>query len=615
MSEVKLQVEIRDAGLCPRYQAVVMELTGKAGGRFLGRMAVDLAKAGMRSIDPVVDLSNYLMLLTGQPLHTFDYDKLVSVGGLEEARIIVRAAREGEKMTLLDGREVAMSEGDIVITSNDVPVALAGAMGGANTVIDGETRRIVVESATFNLYNLRGTQFRHGIFSEAITRFTKGQPAGLTEPVIRRFMEMAERDYGLKTVSEAVDEYPGRAEARSVEVTVAAINETLGSEYGAEEIMRTLDNVGFKVGVKTGGSDGVMRKVKVGGQSTLIVYVPWWRTDIHIPEDVIEEVGRLLGYDGIPARLPGRDFAAPDGDAFGEFKARVRGILSELGANEVLSYSFVSGKLISGAGQDLENSYKITNSISPELEYVRQSIVPSLLEKVRPNVKDGFSDFSLFEVNQVYRKGDGLTEEKVPVGRDDLGLVVTGDYYLAKKYATELLARLGVAAEFTALDATGVCGRPFEPKRAAQIVSADGKVRYGSVGEVRTSVRRAFKLPEVMAGLELNLGRLLEAASPAMKLAERSGYPAVERDLTLRVASGVEYGQVEGLVSEVLRGLGLQFTVTPVGIYQGEDKGWKNVTLRVSFASFEKTLASGEIEGVVGAVTARLQAELKAEVV
>ncbi len=175
-SDLKLEVKIEDAELCPRYSAAVFDLQDNHSVKYLTRDAIFLAKAGMRSIDPMVDLTNIIMLETGQPLHAFDYDKLVVVGGSETPKIIVRAAKDEEKLQLLDGKTIECKASDILITSNNIPVALAGAMGGKNTEIDVSTKRVVLESATFSLYHLRKTQMAHGIFSEAITRLRKASP-------------------------------------------------------------------------------------------------------------------------------------------------------------------------------------------------------------------------------------------------------------------------------------------------------------------------------------------------------------------------------------------------------------------------------------------------------
>lgn len=554
-----VSISIQDAELCPRYVAMVLEKHGELKHKYLTWQDTILCKSGMRPVDPIVDATNYLMLLTGQPLHAFDYDKFVAVGGSSKPKVIVRLARAGEKLTLLDGKEAILNENDIVITSNDVPVALAGAMGGANTAIDENTRNVILEAATFSLYNLRKTQMAHGIFSEAITRFTKGQPAYQCLTVAEEFAAMVSD--GFQTVSVA-DAYPVGSNEITIKVGVDEINGLLGTEYSEKQIVKTLENVGFAVKVKRG---------------QLEVKSPAWRTDIHIKEDIIEEVGRLLGYDNIVPVLP--HHATAEYNKLWEMKTTLRDTLARFGGNEVLTYSFVSEKLLKKAGIAVENSYKIGNSISPELQYVRQTIVPSLLDKAYVNQKLPVDKFAIFEINKVYQKAWGMTDESVPTERMHLGLVLaerkgTGDaYYLAKAYATMVLESLQIVAEFCPLDEKDAMNVPFEPKRAAAIVV--GGEQIGVVGEFKNSVRHNFKLAEYLAGFEMDVEKLL------MLMGEKRVSDKFEvrdkQDITIPTT---------GTYAEALAELQQKYPdarISPVTIYQPAGSSEKNITFHLEF--------------------------------
>lgn len=586
-SDLKLSVKITDAELCPRYSAAVFDLPDHTPSKYLTKDAIFLAKAGMRSIDPMVDLTNIMMLETGQPLHAFDYDKLVTVGNSKSPKIIVRAAEDGEELQLLDGKTISCNPEDILITSSNIPVALAGAMGGKNTEIDASTQRVVLESATFSLYHLRKTQMAHGIFSEAITRFTKGQPTAMTLPVLDETL----RRLAVEPLA-LVDEYPGKTPENVVKITTDVINQLLGSSYDTETIVRTLENVGFEVEL-------------VANTRSLKVVAPAWRTDIHIKEDVIEEVGRLLGYDNLPISLPEKPFIESEIDPMISLKTELREILSSrLDLHEVLTYSFISRSLLEKVGLDPQNSYEIVNSISPELQCFRQQIAPSLLDKVRENLKSGYKDFTLYEVNQVSQKSSGLTPEQTPILKTHLGIVCLGDFYQLKAQVLALFRALRIPVEYTNLSAESAQHDAYlEPKRSADLI-VNGK-KVGAFGEVKTSVLKKFKLETTISAAEFNLDKIVSAPRQQKINHQFSKFPFVERDLTLKVAASTEFGRVLKALDESLARQELYYTVTPVSIYQAaEDAETKNLSFHLKFSNPTKTLNSDEISAIMETISA-----------
>lgn len=548
-------IEVRDTSICPRYSAAVLKISeATRKEKFLSPMQILLAKSGMSSVSKIVDVTNYVMLLTGQPLHAFDYDKFVKVGRQKSPTVVVRLARDDEKITLLDGEEVSLTSNDIVIASSDVPVALAGAMGGENTKIDESTKNILLESASFSLYNLRKTQMGHGIFSEAITRFTKGVPCGGT------FNALAEaaKEIGGKVVS-AVDYYPTPQSQDVVKITTDEINGLLGTNYSDQEIETTLTNVGFEV-----------KETKAG----LSVTPKYWRTDIHIKEDIIEEIGRLTGYDNIRPTLPLH--ATSNANPMFELKKRIRDLMDKLGANEVLTYSFVSGKLLENAGLDAANSYRIVNSISPELQYVRQSIVPSLLSKAYLNEKLPVDRFAIYEQNKVYRKEWGLNSEEVPVEKTSLGFVIAERknhntaYYAAKKYLSEILKQLNIEADYLPLSSQGAEALPYDTNRSAEVM-VDGK-SLGVVGEFKNSVRNNFKLAPYLAGFEIDLDSVLGYASLKKKIE-----PVAKKTEDVTVSTHATYAET----LKEIRGKYPNARILPGTIYQGVGHKEKNMTFHI----------------------------------
>ena len=592
-----LSVTIDEPKLSARYQAVV--LSG-ANGSAQSSVQVQtyLARSGVRPISAVVDVTNYLMLLTGQPLHAFDYDKLCALNN-GKADIHVRVGRgDGDTLKLLDGRVVTLTLDDIVIANGDIPVALAGAMGGQATEIDSSTKNIIVESATFNLYNLRGTQMRHGIFSEAITRFTKGQPAALTAPVLAEAVRLMGEWSGAERVSDVAEAYSDQSSPVLVELSIDKINTTLGTTLEAQDVISLLQSAEFIV--ETHGD-------------LISVTSPYWRTDVNLNEDVIEEVGRLYGFGNINATLPTGDFRAVEPSNFEQLKSTIRNLLVRAGANEVLTYSFVHGDVLQKASQKVEDSYRITNSISPDLQYYRQTLTPSLLGLVHPNSKQGYDDFAVFEINKVHPKPHGLTDEGVPKEIDMVALTVNrkkmdvgSPYYLAKKLLDYLGQSLGLELVYTAIETEPdyPVTAAFEYRRSAYVTDRKTSTFIGIIGEYKKSVMRGFKLPDYSAGFEVDARALLAATQKIGNIySPLSRYPSSARDICFKVESSVSYQRILDEVSNVLVASGLENTITPVDIYQPSDTTTKNITIRIKLTPHNRTLTGDEVNILVNQVT------------
>ncbi len=587
------QVVIEDAGLSDRFMAIVLHGVDEKAQSPV-QLQTYLARSGVRPISASVDVSNYLMLLTGQPTHTYDYDKFKAVAG-DDFSVRVRTARKDESLVLLDGREITMDESDIVIAAGNTAVGLAGAMGGASTIVDATTKTVFLEVATFDLYHLRSTQMRHGIFSEAITRFTKGVPAALGAPVLGEAVRELIEYTGAKPVSGISESYPGVREPIHVSVTLTHINETLGTQFAAEDILDLLQNVGFEV---------------TFDELTADVTVPYWREDIHIAEDVIEEVGRLAGYDTINITLPRRDFIATMPVEFDQLRSHIRSLLVKAGANEVLTYSFVHGDLLKKVGQNPNDAYRIVNSISPDLQYYRQSLTPSLLTLVHPNVKAGYDQFVLFEMNKVHTKLAALTEENVPTEFDSIGFVVTAGkgkgsaFYAAKRYLEYVANVLGLTMRYEPLqEDSSAAATPFEPKRSAAIFDQATGAHIGIIGEYKKSVQKSFKLREWTAGFEIS-PRAIHAAVAELGLRYQplSRYPGTERDITFGVSSGISYQTLIDEVKAALSSTQLVTSVEPLDIYQAEQSDDKNITIRIKLVSYNKTLTNDEVGEVIRTV-------------
>lgn len=624
----ELQVEVRNEipELVPRF--VVVPMTDITVGQSPVWLQVELARVGLRPINNIVDLTNYYMLLTGQPLHAYDYDKVVAQDhGADHATIVVRKPHNGEKLLLLNGKEIEPRYEGILIATRDRAIGLGGVMGGLDTEVDENTRNIILECASFDMYSIRRTSMANGIFSDAVTRFTKGQSPLQNRAVVAKIVEDISRLCGARVAGKMVDDnhLPEDVLARNTlypNVIVAAdfINSRLGLQLSAEDMARLLTNVEFDVQINDG---------------SLTVRAPFWRTDIEIPEDVVEEVGRLYGFDKLPLELPERSISPAPKNVLFDTKAAIREILSSAGANEVLTYSFVHGNLLDKVGQNKEQAFKLGNALSPDLQFFRLSLTPSLLEKVHPNIKAGYDEFALFELGKVHNVTE-KDDEGLPHEANALAIVFAANpkaaaaydgsaFYQVRTFLMQLLDEFGMrgVVAFEPLKNADLYGNPwieqmvapYEPNRSAVLRDLDGRI-WGVMGEFKPSVRRALKLPEFAAAFECDPLLLLQerVQAPYVPLPR---FPKVEQDICLRVAAATTYYQIHRLVRNSLAEVqpdNVLSSLSPVDIYQKPDElDHKQVTLRLSIASYDKTMTDAEVAGMLDHVAAVAKAQLGAE--
>lgn len=604
-TKLALQVKNELTDLVPRFMAVAMaEVTVKPSPFMLQTY---LSRIGLRPINNIVDISNYIMVLTGQPTHAYDADKLQKYGSLS---LETRMSRRGDKINLLNGKQVELQDDSaILITSNDVPVGIAGVMGGADTEVDDSTKNIVIECANFDMYSIRRTSMKYGLFTDAVTRFNKGQSRLQNERVIEEAVVMVLSLARAHVASDVVDVHGDLPEPQPVSVTTEFITSRLGTTMPTEELAQLLRNVEFQV--------------DVNGEE-LRITPPFWRTDIEIAEDIVEEVGRLYGYDRLPLQLPARDLTPVVPNALLSLKARLRDTLSRAGASEVLTYGFVHGELLTKSGQNPDLAFSLTNALSPELQYYRLSLTPSLLEKIHPNIKAGFGRFALFELGKVHNKSE-VDDTGLPKEFDRLSLVLAMDaktaksqtagapYYAAKQYLESVYGTLRYEPAIdTKLSDQLIFAQliaPFEPNRSAIIYKGDKLA--GVVGEFKSSIKKALKLPDYSAGFEVFLSPLSQ--ENATDYVPISRFPKVEQDLTLSVPAAVPYGELADFVNEHLYQLeNTHFTVTPLDIFQ-KDTDHKNVSFRVTISSYERTLTAEEVNRLLDDIASKASQSLQAE--
>jgi phenylalanyl-tRNA synthetase beta chain len=621
-SEIKVEIDNQVPKLVRRFMAVA--ISGLDGGQSSPLwLQTYLSRVGVRPINIIVDIANYMMMLTGQPLHAYDLDKLLKLDDSSTAKLVVRHPKEREKLTLLDGKEICPGPKDIVIASRDKLIGLAGIKGGKETEVSEGTKNILLECANFDMYAVRRTGMSLGQFSDAFTRFTKGQSPLQNDRVLAKTADMICQLANGKVSSQIIDDNPAGlsdSERPDVKVSVEFINSRLGLKLGANDIKQLLTNVEFEVDVH---------------DDRLHIKAPFWRQDIEIAEDIVEEVGRLYGYSKLPLQLPKRDIGPAKINRPGLVKSKIRQILASGGANELLTYSFIHQKLIATSGQNKDSAFRIANALSPDLQYYRLSLLPSLLDKVHQNIKAGAKEFSIFEINPVHVKGNEDTEDSnLPKEFPRLSLVFAAEdklakskytgapYYQALNYLDYLMDKLSVVYSVQEFDEKEIpknmieLAKTFEPKRSALISIKDNIV--GLVGEPKLGVKKGLKLPDYVSMFELDLTLVINSL-PKSTYQELSHYPKVEQDICLRVKEDISYRQVYNQAHSVIQenvGNSGYFSLMPIDIYVSpKDESHKQITLRLSVSSYQKTMTDSEVSSILKDVSDKAAEKLEASVV
>lgn len=586
------RVEISDPQGCPRYLARVIE--DVAFDTSPAWVQARLAACGVRPLGNLVDATNYVLELTGQPLHAFDMDRL------SEERIVVRRAREGERLVTLDDVERKVDADDLVIADARDAQALAGIMGGAASEVGPSTRRVLLESAYFNPRRVYRTARRHDIRTGASQRFEKGANPAMVPAAAALCAELMRRWAGGRVARGAVDVGVGPEPPR-ITLRRARTNAVLGTDVPPQTADRFLTGLGCEVHRE---------------DDTAVVTAPPWRPDLEREIDLIEEIARLYGYDHVPMRVPTgqRGFLTKAQ----LLRRRVRDVLIGGGLSEATLYSFVSERELELTG--LEGPVlEITNPLSSEQRHLRPSLIPNLLRAASTNTARGTPDVRLFEVGGVFTGWE--PSQPLPTEREALAAVLTGkadgerwyasprpvDAFDAKGMVELVLTELGVS-EWTLGSAPGM---PWHPGRAATVVVAGEAV--GVFGEARPSVARAYDLEGGVALLELQLEPLLEAAPSTRTVHDLPRLPPVYRDVALAMDESVPAGEVETVIREA-GGPHLE-SVVLVDVYRGEQlgAGRKSLMFRLVFRAPDRTLTAEEVDGarerLVAAVRERYGAQ------
>ena len=591
----QVSVKIVAPDLCPRYCASL--ITGVKVAESPRWMQQRLLKCGMRPINNIVDITNYVMLEYGQPLHAFDYHQI------KGRKIIVRRATEGETMVTLDGAERLLSEDMLVIADEQRAVAIAGVMGGADSEVTHETTSILLESANFNPPSIHYTGRVLCLPSEACMRFERGISPELTIPALKRATQLIIQLAGGKAAKGLVDAYPGKRAPESVSLSTSQVKQLLGVEFSLDQITEALTSLGFDCNIVSA--------------SEVRVIAPYWRSDIHQAVDLIEEVARVIGYDNIPATMLTQPVPRQSPEPILSLKQKVRHRLIGYGFQEVITYSLTSlemlNKLLPEPRPLEPMPLRVANPMTVEQEYLRPNLRANLLAVLSANRRYEDSGIRLFELGKVYlpRQKDlpnepevlcgvlsGFRFEKSWHGGDDLL-----DFYDAKGVVEGLLSYLDVEASFEEGRDEGL-----HPAKQGTIVIAGNQL--GVVGELHPKVLQAFEIPEAACLFEIDLTALLPFTLGHKMFQPIPRFPAIVRDIALVIDAGVTHKRVE----DIIKGFSLVERVTIFDVYCGEQlpPGKKSLAYSITFQSLTHTLTDEEVNQVQQQILAKLSSELGA---
>lgn len=600
--KLPLKILNKTQRLCPRYMAITMsDVQIKPSPLWL---KIFLSSLGIKPINNVVDITNYLMVLTGQPLHAFDYDKVISkdLHYKDKAIITVRTAKMGEKLTTIDQKTRELNEKTVVICDSQNPIAIGGVMGGLETEIDKDTKNIIIESANFDLYNIRKTSMSLGLVTDAVTRFSKGQDPNLCEPVLYKATELIKEICNGEIASNAQDNYLELPKPHRLTFSIKYFQKHTNLKLQKNEILQILSNIEIK-------------EIATKDEDLVTLEIPTYRQDLKIPEDIHEEIARLHGYTKIELTLPTRKITSTPPNHSIEFDKTLRTILKGLGANELLTYNFTNEKHYKNCDLEIKNCYKIINPLSPELEYMRSTLIPSLFEKVNLNINNGYEEFVLFEINKIHNKLDFCKKEQLPLENKVLSMIFTKDtdnlYYHIKYYLDYLLKQLKIQnLNYENLSNMKAESLPnhikiitpmFDINKSAIISSESNgqKIYLGIIGEPNLNVQKKLKLIQPVGILELSLNKLRIIKKQKIERVNFSKYPKISQDLCFVLNKEIPYSILQERISTILHRRKLNFMLQPIDIYQpkNEDK-LKQTTIRLILQHKEKTLKEKDIKSI-----------------
>jgi len=584
--EIEIEVRVVDSNLCPRYMALAV--SGIKIERSPAWLEKRLTSVGVRPINNVVDVTNYVMLEMGQPMHAFDLSTIVKDG--KKGNIIVRAAENGEEITTLDGVKRELDDQVLVIADDEKPIAIAGVMGGENSEVSDDSSSIVLESANFDFVSIRKTSQKFGLRTEASQRFEKCLDPNLCELALKRAAELLRKmcpDFTI--VSQVTDRKDFSLFQGPIEIESSWLNKFIGIDLSSDRVIKILTDLGFSVEEKN---------------EKFFVTIPTWRAskDVSIKEDIAEEISRIVGYDNIIVEMPKVEMNIPRKDDLRSFIRRIKNELSfSARLYEVYNYSFVGEEQLKKLGIDHTNHIRLKNPVVKHHSMCRQSLVPNMLLNVKTNQTRN-ENIRIYEIGSIYSSFEGQIQKddteigKLPFQEKRAGILVAGNdpvdvFSEVKGIVSNMFKNYDLLLNFEATETS--CNWSDGEMNALINV---GTENFGSVSLLKEDICRKMGIKKQVAVVEVSLEKMLSAvkASKDKKYREYDKFPPLLRDLAFVINKKVKYSELRNEIISFHKYIyQVELFDEYVGDKLGDDK--KSLAFKITYQT-EKTLAGVEVD-------------------
>lgn len=590
IDEYVKNIEVKDNDLCKRYYAkVVKDIKISQSPLWVQRRLIE---AGVRPINNIVDITNYVMLEMGQPIHAFDLDMI------EENTIVVRRANDGEKLTTLDGVERSLNSSMLVIADANKPMAIAGVMGGQDSEVTKETKTILIESANFNGRSVRLASRAVSLRTEASAKFEKDLDPNLSEAACNRVCQLLEKIEAGTVVGGCVDIYNERVEERIIELSPEKVSKLLGVEISIDRMLQMLDSLELKSKYE---------------DNKIYATIPTFRRDLELEADLIEEVGRIYGFDNINAQPLIGTLTKGEKSSLREIEDKVKSILSGIGLNEIMTYSFVSPKTydkINLPSDSIKRNYvEIRNPLGEDYSVMRTTLIANMMDVLTRNYKYGVERALAYEIGNIFIPKE-VPVTSLPYENKTLCIGIYGDssFYEIKGVVEILLNRLGISYYDYLREENH---STFHPGRTANIIKDNHVI--GIIGELHPDVLENYGMKERAYVAEIDFELIAFLAKLQRKYTPLPKYPSMSRDIALVLDRDIMVKEIEKIIWS--NGKGLVSGVKLFDVYTGSqiEGSKKSVAYSITYRSLEKTLTDEEVTKVHNNILEELKSTLNAE--